>query len=54
VAAFKILTGGVVAIVLALGASLYWSGRVVGELREQLLDAQRQSRAIPKPPKPAA
>jgi type III secretion protein J len=54
VSAFKILAGGVVAIVLALGASLYWSGRVIGELREQLLDAQRQPRAIPKPPKPAA
>ena len=54
VAAFKILTGGVVAIVLALGASLYWSGRVIGELREQLLGTQRQSRAIQKPPKPAA
>jgi type III secretion protein J len=54
VAAFKILTGGVVAIVLALGASLYWSGRVIAELREQLLSAHRQSRAIQKPPKPAA
>jgi type III secretion protein J len=53
VAAFKILTVGVVAIVLALGASLYWSGRVIGELREQLL-AQRQSRAIQKSPKPPA
>jgi type III secretion protein J len=54
VAAFKVLTGGVVAIVLALGASLYWSGRVIGELREQLLGGQRPSRAIQKPPKPAA
>jgi type III secretion protein J len=53
VAAFKVLTGGIVAIVLALGASLYWSGRVIGELREQLLDAPRQPRAIPKLPKPA-
>jgi type III secretion protein J len=54
VAAFKILTGGVVAIVLALGTSLYWSGRVISELRERLLEAQRPSPAIPKPPKPAA
>jgi type III secretion system YscJ/HrcJ family lipoprotein len=54
VAAFKVLTGGVVAIVLALGASLYWSGRVISELRERLLDAQRPSQAIQKPPKPAA
>jgi type III secretory pathway lipoprotein EscJ len=54
VAAFKILTGGIVAIVLALGASLYWSGRVISELRERLLDTQRPPPAIPKPPKPAA
>jgi type III secretion protein J len=54
VAAFKVLTGGVVAIVLALGASLYWSGRVISELRERLLEAQRPSPAIQKPPKPAA
>ena len=54
VAAFKILTGGIVAIVLALGASLYWSGRVISELRERLLEAQRPPQAIPKPPKPAA
>jgi type III secretion protein J len=54
VAAFKILTGGIVAIVLALGASLYWSGRVISELRERLLEAQRPPPAIPKPPKPAA
>jgi type III secretion protein J len=53
VAAFKILTGGIVAIVLALGASLYWSGRVISELRERLLEAQRPPPAIPKPPKPA-
>jgi type III secretion protein J len=54
VAAFKILTGGIVAVVLALGASLYWSGRVISELRERLLEAQRPSQAIQKPPKPAA
>jgi len=54
VAAFKILTGGIVAIVLALGASLYWSGRVISELRERLLEAQRPPQAIQKPPKPAA
>jgi type III secretory pathway lipoprotein EscJ len=54
VTAFKILTGGVVAIVLALGASLYWSGRVIGELREQLLAGPRASAAIQKPPKPVA
>lgn len=54
VAAFKILAGGIVAIVLALGASLYWSGRVISELRERLLEAQRPSPAIQKPPKPAA
>jgi type III secretion protein J len=53
VAAFKILTGGIVAIVLALGASLYWSGRVISELRERLLEAQRPPQAIQKPPKPA-
>jgi len=54
VGAFKLLTGGVVAIVLALGASLYWSGRVIAELREQLSGGPRTSRAIQKPPKPAA
>jgi type III secretion protein J len=54
VAAFKVLTGGIVAIVLALGASLYWSGRVISELRERLLEAQRPPQAIQKPPKPAA
>ena len=54
VAAFKVLTGGIVAVFLALGASLYWSGRVISELRERLLDAQRPPQAIQKPPKPAA
>lgn len=54
VAAFKVLTGGIVAIVLALGASLYWSGRVIAELRERLLDTQHPPQAIHKPPKPPA
>jgi type III secretion protein J len=54
VAAFKILTGGIVAVVLALGASLYWSGRVISELRERLLEAQRPPQAPHKPPKPPA
>jgi type III secretion protein J len=54
VAAFKIITGAIVAVVLALGASLYWSGRVISELREQVLNTQHQSRAIQKPTKPAA
>jgi type III secretion protein J len=51
VAAFKILTGGIVAIIVALGASLYWSGRVIGELRQQLVAGPQ---AIEKPPRPAA
>ena len=53
VTAFKFLTGGVVLVVLALGGSLYWSGRVMNELRYQLLSSQRHARAIQKPPKPA-
>jgi len=54
VVTLKILTGGFVLVLLALGASLYWNGRVMSELRYQLQAAQRQLRALPKPPKPVA
>lgn len=51
-ATLKVLTVGFVLVLLALGASLYWNGRVMSELRFQLQAAQRQLRALPKPPKP--
>lgn len=50
----KMLTGLIVLLFAALGASLYWNGRVMNELRYQLQAAQRQARALQKPPKPAA
>ena len=53
-ATLKVLTAGFVLILLALGVSLYWNGRVMSELRFQLQTAQRQLRALPKPPKSTA
>ena len=50
----KVLALGVVLVMLALGASLYWNGRVMNELRFELVAAQRQARALVKPGKPAA
>jgi type III secretion protein J len=44
VTAFKVLAGAVALVVLALGGSLYWSGRVMNELRYQLIAAQRQAK----------
>ena len=54
VGAFKLLTGGVVAIVLALGDHASAPVERGAELREQLSGGPRTSRAIQKPPKPAA
>jgi type III secretion protein J len=54
VAVMKMLSLGVVLVVLFLGASLYWNGRVMNELRFELMAAQRQSRALAKPGKPPA
>lgn len=50
----KVLTGGVVLVLMALGATLYLNGRVMGELRYELQAAQRQVRALPRPAKPTA
>ena len=54
VGVMKVLALGVVLVMLALGASLYWNGRVMNELRFELVAAQRQARALVKPGKPAA
>lgn len=51
VAAFKVLSAGVAAIIVVLGASLYRSGRVIGELRGRLVSDTR-SRALDRPPPP--
>jgi type III secretion protein J len=53
-APLKILTVGVVLVFVVLGATLYWNGRVMNDLRFQLQAAQRQARAIQKTPKSAA
>ena len=50
----KLLSLGVALVVLALGASLYWNGRIMNELRFELSAAQRQARALPRPGKPPA
>jgi type III secretion protein J len=54
VAVMKVLSLGVVLVVLFLGASLYWNGRVMNELRFELMASQRQARALAKPGKPPA
>lgn len=53
VTAFKVLATGLFALIVALGASLYRSGRVIGELRDQLL-AEPPPRAPERPSKPVA
>lgn len=50
----KILSLGVALVVMALGASLFWNGRIMNELRYELQAAQRQARALPRPGKPPA
>lgn len=52
VAIMKMLSLGVALVILALGASLYWNGRVMSELRFELTAAQRQARALAKAGKP--
>jgi type III secretion protein J len=52
VTTLKLLTGMVVLLLVGLGAALYWNGKVVEELRDELRFAQ-QSRAVQKPPRPA-
>jgi type III secretion protein J len=54
VATLKALAFLVILLVMALGASLYWNGRVMNDLRFELTAAQRQARALQKPAKPAA
>jgi type III secretion protein J len=54
VVTLKILTGGVVLVVVALGVILYLNGRVMGELRFELQAAQRQARALQRPAKPTS
>ena len=54
VVTLKILTGGVVLVVVLLGVILYLNGRVMSELRFELQAAQRQARALQRPAKPIA
>ena len=54
VSTLKILTGGVVMVVVLLGVILYLNGRVMSELRFELQAAQRQARALQRPAKPTA
>ncbi len=48
----KLLTGLVVLLLAGLGGALYWNGRVIEELRDELHTAQ-QSRAVQKPTRSA-
>ncbi|MBI2837980.1 MAG: hypothetical protein HYX75_06685 [Acidobacteria bacterium] len=50
----KAITVVIVLLILALGGMLWWQGRIVSQLRDDLVDAQRQVRSLPKPAKPAA
>lgn len=54
VGTLKAITAVIVVIILALGGLLWWQGRVLSQLRDELFDAQRQLRMVQKPSKPAA
>jgi len=54
VVTLKVLTVGVVLVVGLLGATLFLNGRVMSELRLELLAAQRQAKGLQKPAKPTA
>lgn len=53
-ATLKIATVIIVLSLLFMGGLLFWQGRVLAQLRGELAAAQRQLRAIQKPPKQAA
>lgn len=54
VVVMKMLSLAVVLVILFLGASLYWNGKVMNELRFELMAAQRQARALVRPGRPPA
>jgi type III secretion protein J len=54
VGTLKILTVGMVLLVVVLGAILYLNGRVMSDLRQELQAAQRQARALQRPAKPSS
>jgi hypothetical protein len=54
VGTLKILTAGMVLLVVVLGVILYLNGRVMSELRFELQAAQRQARTLQRPAKPTA